>query len=72
MNPLAWLMIGLIRIYQCTLGHVIGGRCRFNPSCSNYGITAIKRHGAFKGAWLTIRRIGRCHPFGGAGEDPVP
>ena len=72
MNPLAWIMIGLIKVYQRTLRHVIGGRCRFNPSCSNYGVTAIKRHGALKGTWLTTRRICRCHPWGGSGEDPVP
>jgi hypothetical protein len=72
MNPIAWIMIRLIRIYQRTLRHLIGGSCRFTPSCSNYGIEAIRRHGAFKGGWLTIRRIGRCHPFGGSGDDPVP
>lgn len=72
MNPLVWMMICLIRVYQRTLRYFIGGSCRFNPSCSNYGIEAIKRHGALKGGWLTMRRIGRCHPCGGSGEDPVP
>lgn len=65
-------LIGLIRLYQVTLGHFLGGRCRFSPTCSNYGIEALQRHGAIRGSWLTLRRIGRCHPLGGRGHDPVP
>ena len=72
MSPAARLLIVLIRCYQGTLALLIGGKCRFEPSCSVYGIEAIRRHGAFKGGWLAIRRIGRCHPWGGSGEDPVP
>ncbi|MGB3723273.1 MAG: membrane protein insertion efficiency factor YidD [Pacificimonas sp.] len=46
--------------------------CRFQPTCSAYGIEAVSRYGALKGGWLTLKRIGRCHPFGGSGHDPVP
>ncbi len=69
---LAWPLIAAVRVYQATLGHVMGGHCRFYPTCSHYSIDALKTHGALKGGWLTIRRILRCHPFGGSGFDPVP
>jgi putative membrane protein insertion efficiency factor len=46
--------------------------CRFDPSCSTYALAALERHGAARGSWLTIRRLGRCHPWGGMGYDPVP
>jgi hypothetical protein len=61
-----------IRFYQVTLGLLLGGQCRFHPSCSNYAIDAYREWGAVKGTWLTLRRILRCHPFGGHGVDPVP
>src|SRR5512137_3083940 len=48
------------------------GRCRFTPSCSEYALRALRRHGALAGSWLAIKRIGRCHPWGGCGHDPVP
>ncbi len=66
--PLIWL----VRFYQVTLGLVMGGHCRFHPTCSEYSIQALRMHGAIKGGWLTVRRILRCHPFGGHGFDPVP
>ncbi|QEC53414.1 membrane protein insertion efficiency factor YidD [Anseongella ginsenosidimutans] len=66
------LLIGFIRAYQLLLSPLLGGSCRFTPTCSQYGIEAIRKHGPFKGLWLTIKRIGRCHPWGGHGEDPVP
>ena len=50
----------------------MGGHCRFAPSCSRYGLDALERHGALRGSWLTARRILRCHPWGGSGDDPVP
>ena len=62
----------LVRAYQLTLRPFMGGQCRFVPSCSEYSIEAYQRHGAVKGTWLTIRRIARCHPWGGSGYDPVP
>ncbi|MBE6345838.1 MAG: membrane protein insertion efficiency factor YidD [Bacteroidales bacterium] len=66
------LLILLIRIYQITLSPFIGRNCRYTPTCSNYGIEAIKKYGALKGGWLTIKRILSCNPWGGSGYDPVP
>ncbi|MCA9305303.1 MAG: membrane protein insertion efficiency factor YidD [Phycisphaerales bacterium] len=66
--PFVWA----IRAYQLTLGHFIGGRCRFHPSCSNYAIDAYRLHGPIRGTRLTIARLLRCHPWGGSGVDPVP
>jgi uncharacterized protein len=62
----------LIRFYQLTLSAVIGRRCRFLPTCSDYARQAIEKHGAVNGARLAFRRIARCHPWGGEGYDPVP
>ncbi len=62
----------LIRIYQYTLSPFLGGRCRFVPTCSAYAIEAFQKHNVFKALYLTIRRITRCHPWGGHGYDPVP
>lgn len=61
-----------VRGYQKVLGPVLGGQCRYSPSCSFYSIEAFERHGAWRGLVLTLRRIGRCHPWGGHGHDPVP
>jgi putative membrane protein insertion efficiency factor len=61
-----------IRLYQVTLGPLMGGHCRFHPTCSRYAIEAYRVHGPIRGSWLTLRRIGRCHPFGRGGYDPVP
>ena len=65
-------MIGLIRVYQLTLSALIGRRCRFLPTCSDYAMEAITRHGARRGLWLGAKRVCRCHPWGGDGFDPVP
>ncbi len=62
----------IIKIYQYLISPLLGSSCRFTPTCSQYGIEAIKKHGAFKGGWLTIKRIARCHPWGSHGHDPVP
>lgn len=69
-----WLLIGIlpIRLYQLTLSPFIGFHCRYQPTCSAYGIEAIERHGLIKGVALTLRRLGRCHPWGSSGYDPVP
>jgi putative membrane protein insertion efficiency factor len=69
---LAKFFILIIRVYQYTISPLLPPSCRYTPSCSAYGVEAIKKHGAFKGGWLTIKRISRCHPWGGSGYDPVP
>lgn len=69
---MAAVMIGLIRLYQMTLSPLIGRSCRYTPTCSNYGIEAIRKYGPFKGGWLTIKRVLSCNPWGGSGYDPVP
>jgi uncharacterized protein len=69
---MARLLLGLIRLYQRALSPLLPPACRYQPSCSAYGYEAISRYGAFLGAWLTIKRIARCHPWGGHGYDPVP
>jgi len=66
------LLILFVRAYQVTLSPLFSGCCRFEPSCSNYMIEALQRHGVFKGLYLGIRRLLRCHPFGDSGYDPVP
>ncbi|HMK20321.1 MAG TPA: membrane protein insertion efficiency factor YidD [Chitinophagaceae bacterium] len=64
--------IALIKIYQWIISPILGPKCRFTPTCSHYAEEALKKHGVFKGIWLTIKRISRCHPWGGSGYDPVP
>lgn len=72
MTILALLIDALIRVYQWTLSPVLGPRCRYLPSCSDYAREAVAAHGPFHGSWLALGRICRCHPFGGSGFDPVP
>ena len=66
--PLIWLVRG----YQIALSPILGGRCRYYPTCSQYSIEALRAHGPLRGSWLTLRRLLRCHPFGRSGFDPVP
>jgi uncharacterized protein len=72
------LLIWLVRFYQRFISkplHWISGPaagCRFHPTCSQYFLEAVQKHGAFKGSWLGLRRIARCQPWGGSGHDPVP
>jgi hypothetical protein len=66
------LLLGLIRGYQLLISPFLGGNCRYQPTCSEYAREAIARYGALKGGALAVRRIGRCHPWGGSGYDPVP
>lgn len=66
------LLIGMVRFYRVAVSPLTPPSCRYVPTCSAYAIEAIERHGAGTGSWLTLRRIGRCHPWGGHGYDPVP
>ena len=66
------LFLLLIRGYQYLISPLLGSSCRYTPTCSQYGVEAIEKYGPFKGGWLTLKRIGRCNPFGGHGHDPVP
>jgi putative membrane protein insertion efficiency factor len=68
---LARIGIGLLRVYQAW-SSTRPPHCRYDPSCSHYAVDALSVHGFFKGIWLALRRIGRCHPWGGMGYDPVP
>lgn len=70
---LAAPLIFLVRFYQICLSPLKGaGTCRFTPTCSQYALEALRKYGPFKGSWLAIKRICRCHPWGGSGYDPVP
>lgn len=71
-RSLTLLLLGLIRLYQWGVSPLLGPRCRFFPSCSHYGIEALRQHGPWRGSWLTLRRLGRCHPWHPGGHDPVP
>jgi putative membrane protein insertion efficiency factor len=71
-KALAAALIGLVRGYQWTLSSWLPPRCRYQPSCSDYAVRALQRFGPGRGSWLALRRILRCHPWGGSGYDPVP
>ncbi len=62
----------LIKLYQLIISPMLGPKCRFEPSCSNYAVSALKTHGLIIGSWLSIKRILKCHPFNPGGYDPVP
>ena len=66
-----WLLIQLVLLYRVTLGRFLGGQCRYHPSCSQYAIDAVTKYGAAPGAWRAVKRICRCHPWGGEGYDPA-
>ena len=65
-------MLALIAFYRTSISPLLPPTCRFTPTCSQYAQEAIRKYGPFKGGWLALRRILRCHPFGGSGYDPVP
>ncbi len=69
---LTLLLRGLIRAYQLLISPMLGPNCRYLPSCSDYAAEAILRHGTLAGGWLAVKRLARCHPWGGSGYDPVP
>jgi putative membrane protein insertion efficiency factor len=68
----ARVLMALITGYRRFISPLLGARCRFAPSCSAYALEAVREHGALRGTWLAVRRIGRCHPFNPGGFDPVP
>lgn len=72
MNLAKSLLVGLVWFYKLFLSPFLGGRCRFEPSCSSYALEALRTHGAWAGSWLAFRRVCRCRPGGGLGYDPVP
>src|SRR3982751_5855670 len=75
---MVWVIRSIIRIYQCTLSPLLGflcgpySGCRFTPTCSAYFLEAVETHGIAHGSWLGLKRLARCHPWGGCGHDPVP
>jgi len=71
-RAVAFVLIAAIRAYQFALRPLLAGGCRFVPSCSEYAVEAMSRHGVRRGVWLSLRRIVRCHPWGSGGFDPVP
>jgi putative membrane protein insertion efficiency factor len=66
------ILIGLVRLYQGMISPFLGAKCRYDPTCSNYAVDALKKHGIFRGSWLSLKRFMSCHPWGGKGYDPVP
>jgi uncharacterized protein len=77
-NAAQHILIFAVRLYRWVLSPAKAvlfgplGRCRFHPTCSQYALDAVRAHGALAGSWLALKRIGRCHPWGSSGEDPVP
>lgn len=69
---LSFLLLLPIRFYQHSISPLLPPSCRYTPTCSQYAIEAIRKYGPFKGLWLSIKRLIRCHPWGGSGYDPVP
>jgi hypothetical protein len=70
-----WLavpLIALVRAYKLAISPLLGSNCRFHPSCAEYAIEALRRHGAARGVWLAVKRVGRCNPWHPGGFDPVP
>lgn len=72
MNVPTRLLRGLVHAYRLLISPVLPPSCRYTPTCSEYALEALAKHGAIKGTWLAMQRIGRCHPWGGSGWDPVP
>lgn len=66
------VLLALLRCYRYAISPMLGRNCRFHPTCSEYAIEAVQRHGALRGGWLATKRVGRCHPFHPGGYDPVP
>lgn len=64
-------LVGLVLLYRITLGPILGGHCRYQPTCSQYAIDAIHKYGPWRGVWRALKRMARCHPLGGKGYDPA-
>ncbi|MBD3666754.1 MAG: membrane protein insertion efficiency factor YidD [Parvibaculaceae bacterium] len=71
-SPLAYLLLGLVQLYRWTLSPLMGPKCRHLPTCSDYALQAVRLHGGWRGGWLALSRLARCHPWGSHGFDPVP
>lgn len=69
---LSYPIIGIVKFYQHFISPFTPATCRYTPTCSQYTLEALQKHGPFKGSWLGIKRIGKCQPWGGSGYDPVP
>ncbi|MBM3936489.1 MAG: membrane protein insertion efficiency factor YidD [Sphingomonadales bacterium] len=67
-----YLLMALVRLYQSMISPYLPPSCRYSPTCSVYALEALQRYGAWYGSWLTLKRLARCHPWGGHGHDPVP
>ncbi len=72
MTPVAYIVSIPVRVYRVVFSPLVGKSCRYAPTCSEYTLEALEKHGALKGSWLAAKRIGSCHPLGGSGYDPVP
>ena len=72
MSPMAKVAAVPVRAYRLVISPFLGANCRYQPTCSVYALEALERHGALKGGWLALRRMARCHPWGGSGIDNVP
>jgi putative membrane protein insertion efficiency factor len=71
-SPATGALVVLLTAYRWFVSPVLGSNCRYAPSCSEYAVEALRRHGAVRGTWIALRRVARCHPWGGHGHDPVP
>lgn len=72
LDLLTWLLVMMVRFYQRFISPLTPPSCRFTPTCSQYAVEAIQKHGPVRGLWLALKRLLRCHPWGGSGYDPVP
>ena len=72
MGPLTYIAYLMVKAYQVVVSPLLGANCRYNPTCSAYALEALKKFGIIKGGLLSIKRVAKCHPWGGSGHDPVP
>jgi putative membrane protein insertion efficiency factor len=72
MSPMAKILLAAVELYRRIVSPLLPAHCRFHPSCSEYAVEALREHGAARGGWMALRRVGRCHPWNPGGIDPVP